>query len=656
MRSFRYILTFRNELPSTVVLGTVCLVDLFRRIEPQHPEEPPVNAKNKESNDPSRRRNRQGVSVKGRPAGQDAGASSLATVASIPAGRKRPSQTAHNPSASRETVESIAVAIILAFLFRGFVAEAFVIPTGSMAPTLRGRHMDIVCPQCDFEYNTGASMENVEDGQARGEVTMTCCPVCNFKLSLEKAINPNERSFNGDRILVSKFAYQLYEPERWDVIVFKYPGNAKQNYIKRLVGLPGETIRIRHGDIYTIEADGRAQIVRKSPAKLKAMLHVVDDTDHVAPALKKVGWPSRWQPASAVGDDRQWRQTADDHGYIVQSGTDETWLRYRHLAPHPGDWGAIEAGHRPERLEDTEGSLITDYYSYNDYRAGGHASGTAWVGDLAFEAQVEVQSDQGELLLDLVEGGTHYVCRIDVGTGKAALSINDFAGQPQLFEDGSPVRTAATTVKGPGSQGIRFSNCDDQLLLWVNDRVVEFDGPTMYVRADDVVPRWSATDPGDMAPAGIGGKNLNATVTSLRVLRDIYYLAQEPDRSHHYDQHEYLRDLSPRDRQAVFDNPQLWELTTLFNDRAQIEFTLGEDQFFPLGDNSPQSKDARLWSETDYLTGQRTPPPYVERELLIGKALVVYWPHGWRPPSPTLSRLTRNFAFIPNFGQMKFIR
>ena len=48
----------------------------------------------------------------------------------------------------RETIESIVVAIILAFLFRGFVAEAFVIPTGSMAQTLRGRHMDIVCPEC----------------------------------------------------------------------------------------------------------------------------------------------------------------------------------------------------------------------------------------------------------------------------------------------------------------------------------------------------------------------------------------------------------------------------------------------------------------------------------------------------------------------------
>jgi len=589
-----------------------------------------VNAKQKESKDLLRRRHRPEIP------GQS------------------PAKNSNNPNASRETVESIAVAIILAFLFRGFVAEAFVIPTGSMAPTLRGRHMDIVCPQCDFEYNTGASMENEEDGRSRGEVTVTCCPICNFALELDKTVNPNHRSFNGDRILVSKFAYQLSEPERWDVIVFKYPGNAKQNYIKRLVGLPGETIQIRHGDIHTLDAEGHAQIVRKSPTKLKAMLHVVDDNDHVAPALKEVGWPSRWQTASAVGEDRQWRRTADDNSYIVQSGADETWLRYRHLAPQPRDWGAIEAGERPRWLDGTEGALITDYYAYNDYSAGGHSTGTAWVGDLAVEAKVDIQSDQGELLLDLVEGGAHYVCRIDVATGKAALSIKDFAGQPQLFEDGGAVRTATTAVKGQGSNRIRFSNCDDQLLLWINDKVVEFDGPTTYVPLADVVPRWNSTDPGDMAPVGVGGKNANLTVTGLRVLRDIYYLAQEADRRY---QSEYASYMGQGDLEEVFYDPRTWDTTTVFKERRTVVFRLEEDQFFPLGDNSPQSKDARLWSnEGSHDTGYHSPPPYVERELLIGKALVVYWPHGWRPPSPTLSWLTGNYAFIPNFAQMKFIR
>src|SRR5689334_2661262 len=47
------------------------------------------------------------------------------------------------PDGWRETVESIVVAFVLAFLFRTFEAEAFVIPTGSMAPTLYGQHRDV---------------------------------------------------------------------------------------------------------------------------------------------------------------------------------------------------------------------------------------------------------------------------------------------------------------------------------------------------------------------------------------------------------------------------------------------------------------------------------------------------------------------------------
>src|SRR5262245_15435056 len=74
---------------------------------------------------------------------------------------------------ARETVESIVVAVILAFLFRGFVAEAFVIPTGSMAPTLQGRHMDVICSECGHQYRTGASVENDEFGPPRGAVGST---------------------------------------------------------------------------------------------------------------------------------------------------------------------------------------------------------------------------------------------------------------------------------------------------------------------------------------------------------------------------------------------------------------------------------------------------------------------------------------------------
>ena len=59
----------------------------------------------------------------------------------------------------RDTVEAIVVAFILALVVRGFEAQAFVIPTGSMAPTLMGRHKELACPQCGFLYAVNASEE-----------------------------------------------------------------------------------------------------------------------------------------------------------------------------------------------------------------------------------------------------------------------------------------------------------------------------------------------------------------------------------------------------------------------------------------------------------------------------------------------------------------
>ncbi len=53
-----------------------------------------------------------------------------------------------------------------------------------------------------------------------------------------------------DRVLVSKFIYRLREPARGDVIVLRYPRNPERNYIKRVIGLPGETIAIKQGTLY----------------------------------------------------------------------------------------------------------------------------------------------------------------------------------------------------------------------------------------------------------------------------------------------------------------------------------------------------------------------------------------------------------------------
>src|SRR5437867_10804095 len=65
-------------------------------------------------------------------------------------------------SSVKETLESILVAFILAFIFRAFVVEAFVIPTGSMAPTLLGANMRFRCNDCGWRFtvNYGAQTVN----------------------------------------------------------------------------------------------------------------------------------------------------------------------------------------------------------------------------------------------------------------------------------------------------------------------------------------------------------------------------------------------------------------------------------------------------------------------------------------------------------------
>src|SRR3990167_7748031 len=53
----------------------------------------------------------------------------------------------------------------------------------------------------------------------------------------------------GDRIFVDKVSYRFHEPQRGDIIVFKYPLDPKKDFVKRLVGLPGDKLEIRDGKL-----------------------------------------------------------------------------------------------------------------------------------------------------------------------------------------------------------------------------------------------------------------------------------------------------------------------------------------------------------------------------------------------------------------------
>ncbi|MFV1964546.1 MAG: S26 family signal peptidase, partial [Pirellulaceae bacterium] len=225
----------------------------------------------------------------------------------------------------------------------------------------------------------------------------------------------------------------------------------------------------------------------------------------------------------------------------------------------------------------------------------------------------------------------------------AALSI-DQGSRPFVDLEGNAVDrpTGQTSLRKPGSYRLRFANVDDQVLLWVNRRLVPFEGPTTYQAPTHVAPQWSPDDPGDLRPIGIGSRGTDLHAKRLRVFRDVYYLAVHTGNESEYSG-RYAFASSAFEIQEIMADPTQWNHTDLFASRMAAEFHLEEDQFFPMGDNSPQSKDARLWS-TIY-----GPPPYVDRQLLIGKALLIYWPHAWRTPLFSL-------PILPNFGRMRFIR
>ena len=96
----------------------------------------------------------------------------------------RPKARQDNQTSVKETLESILVAFILAFIFRAFVVEAFVIPTGSMAPTLLGANMRFHCNDCGYQFTVNYSAPPSKDNDIvirdTADVTSVTCPNCGY--------------------------------------------------------------------------------------------------------------------------------------------------------------------------------------------------------------------------------------------------------------------------------------------------------------------------------------------------------------------------------------------------------------------------------------------------------------------------------------------
>ena len=67
--------------------------------------------------------------------------------------------------------------------------------------------------------------------------------------SMETLISP------GDRLFGNRLTYKFKDPERFDVVIFKYPVDEDENYIKRVIGLPGETVTIENAKVYINDSE-----------------------------------------------------------------------------------------------------------------------------------------------------------------------------------------------------------------------------------------------------------------------------------------------------------------------------------------------------------------------------------------------------------------
>src|SRR5262249_21393144 len=154
------------------------------------------------------------------------------------------------------------------------------ISSGSMAEALHGAHRDVRCGDCGFAFAVGSSRED----QLPSFAPRAICPNCGAASALDHL--PDQ---HGDRIVANRGAYILRSPRRWDLVLFRDPEETDRVAAKRVVGLPGETVRIRDGNVWI---NGRP--ARKSLDQQRAMAILVHDAAHRARSLA-----NRWQPADS---------------------------------------------------------------------------------------------------------------------------------------------------------------------------------------------------------------------------------------------------------------------------------------------------------------------------------------------------------------------
>jgi signal peptidase I len=529
-------------------------------------------------------------------------------------------------SSIKETFVSIIISFAMAFVFRGFVVEAFLIPTGSMAPTLLGAHMRFQSPESGVSWA----------GNYQQTQRFSPNPVkVQNSVAVEDPVTGVRTERNGvplrwgDRIFVMKYLAGVYAPRRWDCVVFKNPTDPTVNYIKRLVGLPGEQVALFDGDVFTrtpLPTDDAGanpwsldgwKAAHKPETAQRAMWQLIFDSAQTPLVTTRDGrsiFSHPWTDVSNASAGKGW--TFDNDGRYEYSGIGPTVLR----------WNTAD---RP----------IVDYYSYNvNYRDTGGDNGRFPVGDLRLRGAVRPGTSGVSAACVVQTRGVQFRGRVS-GTGAHIETRERVQGTDDQWGPWSTLAQSelSTALKAGTVTTIDLWHADQRLQLWVDEQKVleaeygwsleervrrTLNAPLKYLSSgDNSFTRHDNYPETEVWWEFDGGALRLERVT---MWRDIYY---QPDT------------YEPADPRA----PRTTKLRPALATDPSTTLTLTGEQFFVCGDNSPASLDARKWgpphpwvAEIDPTTG------VVHRDLMIGKAFFVYFPAPYKVyglPVPDVGRM-----------------
>jgi signal peptidase I len=384
------------------------------------------------------------------------------------------------------TLELVLVAMIFAFTFRTFIMEAFQIPTGSMAQTLRGAHFHLRCTKCGFKYDyTGDSYLPPQPQ----------CPNCRYYMPQPVAVPIS----NGDRIFVFKSGYHFYKPKRWDVVVFKNPNDPQEAYIKRVIAIGGERVQIIDGDVYI-----NGQIARKPEKVQETFWTCVYDNDY--------------HPFEASAGSSLEVQKGDDNAELLsQPFRNRQGSRWNLDADGPGVFALDGSDNEINTIfyDTSAAGLIRANYAYNDSK---NYQSRPVCSDL--KVCFYISSDTGRTVFGAIlrKYETIYLAFIDTEAG--TMTINSRSDDGQVRELAvSQIRQVDMTA------GVRFefANIDHQLMVKFGQDNLSYDIGQGPAAAGEVTANG-------LEPVEIFGKG-QMQLRHIRLFRDMHYISSNAQRA-----------------------------------------------------------------------------------------------------------------------------